>query len=165
MVDKRSPDQKEVHWLFGFVWAHSGQNIHWVIGILSSCFFQPTPFSALSLFTHLSLRLVFSPNKIFLPRDSVPLAGLQNIQTLLGRFFDRLAPFDVQFLRCFCSLTLRESFVLSNTVPKYSDKPAEFYVGVDEMQTVVREQENCTEVLEVLGSDLAEIRFGVFSPP
>lgn len=94
------------------------------------------------------------------------MAGLQNIQTLLGRFFDRLAPFDVQFLRCFCSLTLRESFVLSNTVPKYSDKPAEFYVGVDEMQTVVREQENCIGLLEVLGSDLAEImrRFGVFSP-
>lgn len=94
------------------------------------------------------------------------MAGLQNIQTLLGRFFDRLAPFDVQFLRCFCSLTLRESFVLSKTVPKYSDKPAEFYVEVDEMQTVVRKQENCIGLLEVLGSDLAEImrRFGAFSP-
>ncbi len=45
---------------------------------------------------------------------------------------------------------LRESFVLSNAMPKHSDKPAEFYVGLDEMHAVVIEQENCLGSLEAL---------------
>lgn len=45
---------------------------------------------------------------------------------------------------------LRESFVLSSAMPKHSDKPAEFYVRLDEMHTAVREEENCIGSLEVL---------------
>ncbi len=45
---------------------------------------------------------------------------------------------------------LRESFVLSNAMPKHSDKPAEFYVGLHEMHAAVIEQENCLGSLEAL---------------
>ncbi len=55
---------------------------------------------------------------------------------------------------------LRESFVLSNAMPKHSDKPAEFYVGLDEMHVAVIEQENCLGSLEALVS--FETRFEAF---
>lgn len=132
-------------WLDSFWWEHPRSHWYSVFSFLSSCSFF-LPFLSLLLY----LFDWFSVQTRSVAQGFCPTGRLTERSDFAWTFFDSLAPFDVQFWRCFCSPNLRESFVLSNAMPKHSDKPAEFYVGLDEMHTVVRERENCVGSLEVL---------------